>query len=183
MSRSNTRVVGVHVASPRSPDRPSPIQPARLRFPACGSTLRPSPSHSARTGAPTAKRPRRHKPALWAAPAGAAAGPRTHRRPSRSSAMGRCVTAPAGPARRQITGWRRTVVIDRMRQLEHSRVSRAALRAGPANQMCSTNSLRLRRRHHRLPGFIAPSLGPPGRDPSGERACEWTSGWAGVTRS
>jgi hypothetical protein len=28
-----------------------------------------------------------------------------------------------------------------------------------------------------------PSLGPPGRDPSGERACEWTSGRAGVTRS
>ncbi len=23
----------------------------------------------------------------------------------------------------------------------------------------------------------------PGRDLSGERACEWTSGWAGVTRS
>ncbi len=26
-------------------------------------------------------------------------------------------------------------------------------------------------------------LGPPGRDPSEERACEWTSGWAGVTWS
>jgi hypothetical protein len=25
-----------------------------------------------------------------------------------------------------------------------------------------------------------PSLGPPGRDPSGKRACEWTSDWAGV---
>ncbi len=57
-------------------------------------------------------------------------------------------------------------------------------RTRQTNQMCSTNSLRLRRRHHGLFGDPSPpSLGPPGRDPLGERACEWTSGWAGVTWS
>ncbi len=52
------------------------------------------------------------------------------------------------------------------------------------NQMCSTNSLRLRRRHHRLAGIHhAAATRTAGLRPSGERACEWTSGWAGVTRS
>jgi hypothetical protein len=108
-------------------------------------------------------------------------------------------------------------MIDRMRQLEHSRVSLAALRAGPAmvarkcgpagpyrgrgpawadnessravlpenlavtrrtNQMCSTNSLRLRRRHHQLPGFIAAVTRTAGPRPFGGAGL-WVDQWLG----
>jgi hypothetical protein len=51
------------------------------------------------------------------------------------------------------------------------------------NQMCSTYSLRLRRRQHRLPGIHHCRHSDRGRDPSGEQACEWTSGLEGETRS
>ena len=113
-------------------------------------------------------------------------------------------------------------VIDRMRQLEHSRISWAAPRAGSAMvaRKCgpagpnrgrgpawadNESSWAVLPEYPAGPGgrtrcalltryafgddtigsrdSSPPSLGPPGRDPSGERACEWTSGWAGVTRS
>ncbi len=56
------------------------------------------------------------------------------------------------------------------------------------NQMCSTNSLRLRCRAFGddtigSRGFIAAVTRTAGPRSFGGAACEWTSGWAGVTRS
>ncbi len=63
---------------------------------------------------------------------------------------------------------------------------RTFLRTRRTNEMSSTNSLRLRRRHHRLPGIHCNSHSDRrAATLRGSRpvTCEWTSDWAGVTRS
>ena len=80
--------------------------------------------------------------------------------PARTSTEGAAPTTPPGG------------VIDRIRH--GSIVGSVGPLHGPGRQ----------RSHASAPGdSLPPPLGPPGRNPSGERACEWTSGRAGVTRT
>jgi hypothetical protein len=129
---------------------------------------------------------------------------RSSKDPARTSTKGAAPATPSGG------------VIEQHATMEHSRISRAALLAGAAtvarmcgpagpsrglgltfrrtNQMCSTNSLRLRRRYDRLPRLIAAvtrTTGPRSFGGAGLYVDQWLGGcdsmltcvcsWTGVS--